>query len=249
MKLRRLFAGMAAAVIAASTLAIGASAKSLYDAVDPESDAYYSIGAMGFYMSNQWKWNESEWFGITEDGTITVEYSINEVLTDTTMSGKGNLGDMGIMICNLPEEGYPYDMKVTEATFTPKGGDPITLQSVLDIKAGYHDAETGVRIHIRPTDNVDESGNVIVAATPEVAGWDQEGSFKGGVLKISVDFKNAPACPEVADQVSPAGAAEGDAPAAETTEGDSAPTGAAAGGVLALAVCAATVFTVSKVKK
>ncbi|MBR6103365.1 MAG: hypothetical protein IKP95_13140 [Ruminococcus sp.] len=246
MKIKRIIAGMAAAVMAA-TMCITASAKSLFDTVDPESDDFYSIGAMGFYMSQEWNWNQGEWCGISEDGVITVEYSINEALTDKTLSGQGTLGDMGIMICNVPEEGYPYNMKVTEATFTPKGGDPITLQTVLDIKGGYHDAETGIRIHIRPTDNIDDEGYIVVPATPEVKDMDQPGNFKGGVLKITVDFKNAPEAPPEPEKVK-AESANADAAAPADGDDNSPKAGAAAGGTIALFALAGSAVVIKRRK-
>ena len=238
MKLKRIFAGMAA-VMAAACMAVSASAVSIYDYVDPDKEpadgekGYYDIGAMAFYMSQEWKWNQSDWFGIDENGRITVEYSINEVLTDTTMEGKGTLGDMGIMILNLPEGHYPYDMKVVEATFTPKEGDPITLQTALDLKGAYEDAESGSRIHLRPTDEVDEAtGNITKPAAPELAGMEQPGAFKGGTLKIVVDFKDAPEAPAVGG---------GDDAAADT--------GAAAGGAVALAALAGSGVLVIRRRK
>ena len=28
------------------------------------NDSYYSIGAMGFYMGQDWTWNQGDWVGI-----------------------------------------------------------------------------------------------------------------------------------------------------------------------------------------
>ena len=238
MKLRRIIAGMAAAAMAAA-MAISASATNIYDVLEPGTEAFNKVGALPFFMSQQWEWCEGTWAAIQEDGTIHAEYEISPVLADKSMSGQGTLGDMGIMILNLPEENYPYDMKVTEATFTPKDGETITLQSVLDIPGGYHDAETGIRIHIRPGDAIDkDTGAVTAKACPEVAGWDEPGKFNGGTLKITVDFKNAPPVP-----VEAGGGSDGsEDPAAGSDK--SADTGAAAGGAAALVLLAAAGTTV-----
>lgn len=240
MKIRRIFAGLAAAAIAA-TMTVTASAKDLYAGDVPDN-----IGGMGFFMSRQsdpWQWNASDWVGLAEDGTITLEYSINEILADKTASGQGTLGEMGLMICNLPEEGYPYNMKVLEATFTPKGGDPIELKSVLDIKGGYKDYEADCRIRIRPDDTI-KDGLIVTKATPEVAGMDQPGNFKGGVLKIKVSFKDAPEAPaqpayEKAPEESGDGAKDDTVPAA----------GVAAGGSAAIILLAGTALVCTKRRK
>lgn len=51
------------------------------------------------------------------------------------------------------------------------------------------DSEGGIRIHIRPTDEVDEeTGEVTKKACPEVAGWEKEGAFNGGTLSMTLDF-------------------------------------------------------------
>ena len=94
MKAKRIFAGLSAAVIAATMMAVSASATKLSDVVYPsktetdKNDGWYSVGAMGFYMSQKWKWNQSDWFGINDEGKIELSYKISEVLTDTTMEGK-----------------------------------------------------------------------------------------------------------------------------------------------------------------
>jgi hypothetical protein len=96
---------------------------------------------------------------------------------------------MGFMICNLPEE-YPYEISILEADFTPKDGSTIDLASVkniteLDVFPEKKDADVkDARIVIRATP--DDANNV--AATPEVAGMDQSGNFKGGKLHIKIDF-------------------------------------------------------------
>jgi len=202
MKAKRIFAGLSAAVIAATMMAVSASATKLSDVVYPsktetdKNDGWYSVGAMGFYMSQKWKWNQSDWFGINDEGKIELSYKISEVLTDTTMEGKGTLGDMGVMILNLPEDSYPYDVTISDAKFVTNDGEEIILDSVNSITEATLDKEGGFRIHIRPVDEVDEeTGDVTVPASPEVAGWDQEGAFKGGTLSMTIDF-GAPAAKE-----------------------------------------------------
>lgn len=200
MKIRKLLVGLTAAALAASGMAISASAATkLSDVADPseedkeKNDAYYSIGGMAFYMNNTWSWNQGDWVGISDDGKIEISYSINEVLTDTTMSGKGNLGSMGVMVMNLPEDGYPYEIKVSDAKFEAKDGTVTELTSVNAITEADLNPEGGFRIIIRPTDEIDEdTGEVKTAATPEVAGWDEEGAFSGGTLSMTLDF-GAPA--------------------------------------------------------
>ncbi|MBQ8967007.1 NPXTG-anchored protein [Ruminococcus sp.] len=206
MNVKKIIAAMSAAALAGSMMAMTASATKLSDLVYPsetetdKNDGWYSVGAMGYYMSQQWKWNQGEWCGITDDGKIEISYSINEVLTDTTMEGKGTLGDMGVMVCNLPEEGYPYDVTISDAKFVTNDGEEIVLDSVNAITLAEADKESGFRIHIRPTDEVDEeTGEVTLAARPEVAGWDQEGAFKGGTLSMTIDF-GAPAAAEPESQ-------------------------------------------------
>ncbi|SEL08024.1 NPXTG-anchored protein [Ruminococcus albus] len=203
MKAKRIFAGLSATVIAA-TMAMTASATKLTDKVYPSetdtdiNDAYYSIGAMGFYMNNNWKWNQSDWFGIDADGKISVEYHISKVLTDTTLSDKGNLGEMGVMVCNvdkaltkagLDETSYPLEVKVTEAKFVAEDGTETVFNDMLNITEMERDAEGDIRFHIRPAEKVnEETGAVELPANPEVAGWDEEGAFEGGTLYFSLDF-------------------------------------------------------------
>lgn len=199
MKVKRIIAGMSAAVMAASMMAMSAHAAKLGDVVYPsetdseKNDGWYSVGAMGFYMSQKWKWNQSDWIGITDDGKIEVNYSISEILADTTMEGKGTLGDMGVMVLNLPEDSYPYEVTISDAKFVTKDGDEIILDSVNAITEATQDPEGGFRIHIRPTDDVDEeTGEVKRAACPEVAGMEEEGAFSGGVLSMTIDFGAPP---------------------------------------------------------
>ncbi|MBO6141510.1 MAG: NPXTG-anchored protein [Ruminococcus sp.] len=213
MKLRRIFVGMTAAALALSMTISASAATDLYDVAYPASveenkeinDKFYSVGAMGFFMSQKWNWNQSEWFGIDEEGVIKVSFSIGAPMADTTMSGKGTLGDMGIMLLNLPDEGYPYNIEITDAKFVAEDGTETVLDSVNSITEATLDPEGGFRVHIRPLDEVDEeTGEVKKKACPEVAGWDQEGAFNGGVLSMTLNLNT------------------GDAPAADSGEGDNA---------------------------
>ena len=201
MKLKKVFAVLSAAALAASCMAISASATKLPDVVHPDeenndmNDAYYSICAIGFYMNNGWTgWNQYDDIGnIDEEGILEASFDISEGLTFGGEQESGNqdntLGMMGFMICNLPEE-YPYEVTVLEADFTPKDGSTIDLASVkniteLDVFPEKKDADVkDARIVIRATP--DDANNV--AATPEVAGMDQSGNFKGGKLHIKIDF-------------------------------------------------------------
>ncbi|MBR4622208.1 MAG: hypothetical protein IKO44_01585 [Ruminococcus sp.] len=194
MKMRKILAGMAAAAIALCTMTFSAfAATDLKDVAYPTeedaaiNDAYYSIGAMGFYMSQQWKWNQSEWVGINDEGVIEISYTISEVITDTTMEGKGSLGDMGVMILNLPKDNFPYNVEVHDAKFTDNDGNVTEFPEINAITEATEDPEGGWRIHIRPTEEVDEeTGEVLKPATPEVAGWEEEGAFKGGTLSMTL---------------------------------------------------------------
>ena len=94
MKIKKIVAGLSAAVLAATMMSVSVSAAKLGDVVHPSeedskmNDSYYSIGAMGFYMGQDWTWNQGDWVGIDDFGKITVEYKISKVVTDKTMSGK-----------------------------------------------------------------------------------------------------------------------------------------------------------------
>ncbi|MBQ9541474.1 NPXTG-anchored protein [Ruminococcus sp.] len=283
MKAKRIFAGLSAAVIAATMMAVSASATKLSDVVYPsktetdKNDGWYSVGAMGFYMSQKWKWNQSDWFGINDEGKIELSYKISEVLTDTTMEGKGTLGDMGVMILNLPEDSYPYDVTISDAKFVTNDGEEIILDTVNSITEATLDKEGGFRIHIRPVDEVDkDSGEVTVPASPEVAGWDQEGAFKGGTLSMTIDF-GAPAAKEEskaddskteskaddsktdskASNTTTTGktttttttTASASSAASDTTENKNSNTGAAAGTIFGLLALAGAGAVVSRKKK
>lgn len=194
MKLRKIFAGMAAATIAMTMTLSASAATNLFDIVHPDESneeinkAYYGIGAMGFFMNQTWKWNQSEWIPINDEGVIDFKYHIDEVMADTTMSGKGTLGDMGVMVCNLPEDNYPYNVEITDAKFVTDDGDTIEFPRINSTTIAVKDAESGYRIHIRPTAEIDDDGNVTKTPRSEVKGWDQEGAFKGGTLSMKINF-------------------------------------------------------------
>ena len=213
--MKKLFVGMTAAAITASCMSISAfAATKLTDVVHPDendkamNDAYYAIGAMGYFMNNdgKWKWNNGDWCTWNtenNDGTITIEYKINKALTDTTMSDKGSLGEMGVMFSNLDkafetagvdvEAQYPLSVEVLDARFVAEDGTETKFNDLLGITEMPHDPEGDIRFHIRPTDRVDETtGEVVAAATPEVEGWDQEGGFNGGTLYMTIGL-GAPA--------------------------------------------------------
>lgn len=195
MKFKKLAAGLSAAVLAATMMSVSVSAAKLGDVVHPSeedakmNDSYYSIGAMGFYMGQDWSWNQGDWVGIDDAGKITVEYKISKVITDKTMSGKGTLGDMGVMVANLPDGVYPVDVKISDAKFVAEDGTTTVFDSINSITSLDEDPEGGIRIHIRPTDEVDdETGEVTKKSRPEVAGWEKEGAFNGGTLSMTLDF-------------------------------------------------------------
>ena len=195
MNFKKLAAGLSAAVLAATMMSVSVSAAKLGDVVHPSeedtkmNDSYYSIGAMGFYMGQDWNWNQGDWVGIDDTGKIAVEYKISAVIADKSMSGKGNLGDMGVMVANLPEGIYPLDVKISDAKFVAEDGTTTVFDSLNSITSMDEDSEGGIRIHIRPTDEVDEeTGEVTKKACPEVAGWEKEGAFNGGTLSMTLDF-------------------------------------------------------------
>ena len=195
MMIKKLVAGLSAAVLAATMMSVSVSAAKLGDVVHPSeedtkmNDSYYSIGAMGFYMGQDWNWNQGDWVGIDDTGKIAVEYKISAVIADKTMSGKGTLGDMGVMVANLPEGIYPVDVKISDAKFVAEDGTTTVFDSLNSITSMDEDSEGGIRIHIRPTDEVDEeTGEVTKKACSEVAGWEKEGAFNGGTLSMTLDF-------------------------------------------------------------
>ena len=272
MKLRKLITGMTAAALALTMTVSASAATNLFDIMTPETEVakgekgFYDIGAMPFFMSQKWAWNEGDWVSITDEGTIKIEYSIGAPMADTTLSGKGTLGDMGIMLLNLPEDGFPYNVKISDAKFTAEDGTVTELKSVNEIKVANLDPEGGFRIHIRPTDEVDKAtGEVKKKACPEVAGWEEEGKFNGGVLSMTIDLnvesteEEAPAEEEKpaeeakpaaeetkpAEEAKPAETAGGEAQAAQSN----AQTGAASNLILAGMAMAAAGIVASKKRK
>lgn len=276
MKIKKFVAGLSAAVLAATMMSVSVSAAKLGDVVHPSeedskmNDSYYSIGAMGFYMGQDWTWNQGDWVGIDDFGKITVEYKISKVVTDKTMSGKGTLGDMGVMVANLPDGVYPVDVKISDAKFVAEDGTTTVFDSLNSITSMDEDAEGGIRIHIRPTDEVnEETGEVTKKACPEVAGWEKEGAFNGGTLSMTLDFgvasaeggeSKTDASSSKADtskkDVSSSKADAGKTSAAAATSSKAsdntskaAETGAAVGGALAVIALAGTAVIVAKRRK
>lgn len=195
MMIKKFVAGLSAAVLAATMMSVSVSAAKLGDVVHPSeedskmNDSYYSIGAMGFYMGQDWNWNQGDWVGIDDSGKISIEYKISAVIADKTMSGKGTLGDMGVMVANLPDGIYPVDVKISDAKFVAEDGTTTVFDSLNSITSLDEDSEGGIRIHIRPTDEVNEgTGEVTKKACPDVAGWEKEGAFNGGTLSMTLDF-------------------------------------------------------------
>jgi len=210
MKMRKIFAGMTAIALAAACFSMTASATKLSDVVYPsetdseKNDAWYSICAIGFYMNGGWTgWNQYDDIGnIDENGILEASFDISEGLTFGATDADGNnhdntLGMMGFMICNLPNDSYPYDVEILEADFTPKDGSTIELDSIksiteLDVFPEKKDSDVkDARIVVRPTP--DDTNDV--AACSEIEGTDQAGNFKGGTLHIKIDF-GAPPAPE-----------------------------------------------------
>lgn len=257
---------MTAAALALTMTVSASAATNLFDIMTPETEVakgekgFYDIGAIPFFMSQKWAWNQGDWVSITDEGTIKIEYSIGAPMADTTLSGKGTLGDMGIMLLNLPKDGFPYNVKISDAKFTAEDGTVTELKSVNEIKVANLDPEGGFRIHIRPTDEVDKAtGEVKKKACPEVAGWEEEGKFNGGVLSMTIDLnvesteEEAPAEEakptaeetKSAEETKPAETAGGEAQAAQSN----AQTGAASNLILAGMAMAAAGIVASKKRK
>lgn len=276
MKIKKIVAGLSAAVLAATMMSVSVSAAKLGDVVHPSeedskmNDSYYSIGAMGFYMGQDWTWNQGDWVGIDDTGKITVEYKISKVVTDKTMSGKGTLGDMGVMVANLPDGVYPVDVKISDAKFVAEDGTTTVFDSINSITSLDEDPEGGIRIHIRPTEEVDdETGEVTKESCPEVAGWEKEGAFNGGTLSMTLDFgvasaeggdSKTDASSSKADtskkDVSSSKADAGKTSAAAATSSKAsdntskaAETGAAVGGAFAVIALAGTAVIIAKRRK
>lgn len=235
MKMRKIFAGMAAAAISMTMVLNASAATYLFDKVQPDMEVaegekgFYDIGAMPFFMSQKWNWNQGDWVSITEEGIIDVSYEIDEAKADTTLSGKGTLGDMGIMIMNLPDDGYPYNVEVLEANYTTEDGEVIEFERIKQMNVLVPDSETGSRIHIRPQSELDDDGNPKAGkiARPEVAGWEEEGGFKAGTLhiKLNLDVKEISGEEDTGDDAIVDSGDAGDAGDAGDT-GDTGDTGA-----------------------
>ena len=278
MKIKKFVAGLSAAVLAATMMSLSVSAAKLGDVVHPSeedskmNDSYYSIGAMGFYMGQDWTWNQGDWVGIDDTGKITVEYKISKVVTDKTMSGKGTLGDMGVMVANLPDGVYPVDVKISDAKFVAEDGTTTVFDSINSITSLDEDPEGGIRIHIRPTEEVDdETGEVTKKSRPEVAGWEKEGAFNGGTLSMTLDFgvasaeggdsktdaskadsKSDTSKKDVSSSKADAGKTSAAAATSSKASDDTskaAETGAAVGGALAVIALAGTAVIVAKRRK
>ena len=278
MMIKKFVAGLSAAVLAATMMSVSVSAAKLGDVVHPSeedskmNDSYYSIGAMGFYMGQDWTWNQGDWVGIDDAGKITVEYKISKVITDKTMSGKGTLGDMGVMVANLPDGVYPVDVKISDAKFVAEDGTTTVFDSLNSITSLDEDPEGGIRIHIRPTDEVnEETGEVTKKACPDVAGWEKEGAFNGGTLSMTLDFgvasaeggeskadtskadsKSDTSKKDVSSSKADAGKTSAAAPTSSKASDDTskaAETGAAVGGALAVIALAGTAVIVAKRRK
>lgn len=186
MKLKRIFGALAATAMAVS-MVMSASAEKLSEVITPEDEGYYSIGGMGYFMSQEWQWNQGEWIGISEDGKMSLSYEVNEIFAGPI--GSGTLGEIGLMICNLPADVTTYEVAVTKAVFTPKGGEAIELPSILNTYTIDTSKGDG-RLYLRPVEEEDSETSLNHIATPEAAGWEVPGAFKGGLLEIEVSFND-----------------------------------------------------------
>lgn len=204
MKTKRILAALLSAIIAAA-FATTASAIRLTEVVYPsekdpvKNDAYYALSASGYYINGFGKSYQGEEIGIDSDGMISVEFKIDAFLPDPSMSGKGSLEEMGIIIHNVDrafyaagfdlDVGYPVEMHVADAKYVDDDGNETVFNDMLNITEMQRDPEGDVAFRIRPTDKTDEgTGDVLVSATREVTGWDQEGAFNGGTLYFTVEL-------------------------------------------------------------
>ena len=191
MKIKKLLAAVSAALMMTGAVLPVSAANNLYDLITLETaDAedkpeLWSIGGCCYYMSQNYEYRSGNWHGITEDGTINFEYDID----DSVLDGNTALGEMGVWISDLPDEGYPYEMQITEAEFIPREGEAISIDSIKAVTEWEEDEDYQIKIRIRPVDYVDSfTGELLCKAVPEVSGMEKEGAFKGGVLRITVDF-------------------------------------------------------------
>ena len=195
MKIKRFVAGLSAAVLAATMMSVSVSAAKLGDVVHPSeedskmNDSYYSIGAMGFYMGQDWTWNQGDWVGIDDAGKITVEYKISKVVTDKTMSGKGTLGDMGVMVANLPDGVYPVDVKISDAKFVAEDGESKTDASKADSKSDASSSKADTSKKDASSSKADAGKTSAAAATSSKASDDtskaaETGAAVGGAFAV-----------------------------------------------------------------
>ncbi len=201
MKMRKVFAGMAAAVLAAATMAVSASAATnVFDVVtvttgDDGAVTYDpSVGAMGFFMNGTWDdWNQGDWVAPDENGVLTVEFPISEIAAMEAESGETSLGMMGVMICNLPAESFPYELEIKEVSFKDSDGKVTDFDSLEGKIEGANYIDNGkesntYRLIIRPTDETKDDGTVVTKAAAEAEGWGEAGAFKAGTLKVVIDM-------------------------------------------------------------
>lgn len=204
MKAKRVLAVLLS-IITTAALSITASAAKLTDLVYPsesdpaKNDAYYALSASGYFVSKSGNFYSGEETGIDSEGNFFVEYKISPLLADNTMSGKGALEEMGVMIHNVDrafdvlgidyQSVYPVDLLVSDAKFVAEDGTETVFNDILNITEIQRDMEGDIALRIRPTNKVDEeSGEVLVNATRETEGWDEEGAFIGGTLYFSMSL-------------------------------------------------------------
>lgn len=194
--------------VCAAGITISASATKLTDKVYPSennadiNDAYYNLGGIGYFINNDGEglWNQSDWFSIDDEGRISIEYRISAILADKTMSDKGSLGEMGVIINNvdsalekagLDDSAYPVELTVTEAKFVSEDGIETVFNDLFNITEMPRnpEGEGDIRFRILPVDELnEETGEIEFGATPEVAGWENPGSFNGGTLFFTLEF-------------------------------------------------------------
>ena len=89
--MKKIFAGMTAAALSLTMVMSASAATYLFDVVHPDdndkemNDSYYKIGAMGYFMSQKWTWNEYDWVGIDADGVIDISITVDEAKADKVL--------------------------------------------------------------------------------------------------------------------------------------------------------------------